>query len=338
MQQNRSRDDWEETARANAATLEKKIEELEAEYAGLFSDLTGIFVKRNYRSFWERVKEINELFKTLKPLKREDRERSWNQLHNLCERVKREQNEGWEKRKRASQEEQDIIFRLVKDAHNWSEGAKEIRDIDQGRLCLTQAMDRLKGNKQILKEDHDHCFNAWKEANEALRHGRERVSENNWSNVRSDIQDILHKAQYGDPYEAQEDIKSCQTTTLKSTVLTSAKFEEARSLLDLAWKTASERIAKTKEEKRRRGEEWRDRQKSHVERWQANIEKAESTISRVLDQIRNCERMRDEASTGEFAGTVQGWIDEKEGFIKDVEGNIREWERKIRETEDKLNN
>jgi len=33
--------------------------------------------KRNYASFWAQVKEINNLFKTLKPLSRDDRAELW---------------------------------------------------------------------------------------------------------------------------------------------------------------------------------------------------------------------------------------------------------------------
>lgn len=46
--------------------------------------------KRNYAKFWKTVKEINYLFKTLKPLSQEDRKKLWEYFSGLCISVKEE--------------------------------------------------------------------------------------------------------------------------------------------------------------------------------------------------------------------------------------------------------
>ncbi len=328
--------EWDEQAKANAATLEGKIRLLEATETGFITDLTEIFVNRDYGKFWGQVKETNELFKSLKPIKKEDREQLWERLNRVCEEVKRKQNQEYETKGKASKSEKDIIRDLVKQAHNWGDGARETEDIRQGNSRLRQAMDKLKGNRVLLKQDHEECFQAWEEAKNALNYGRERILENNWNHIHSDINDILHKAQYGNPYEAQDDIKEFNKSTMKGVSLSSGKYQEARDLLDLAWRTASERIAEEKRGKNSRAEEWRSRQESHIERWQTSIEKAEATISRIQDEIRDCGRMQSEAATSEFADTVQGWIYEKEEKIRVREDSIRDLEGKIRDVEQKL--
>jgi hypothetical protein len=53
----------------NATKIERELDVLKSGHQG--------FLNRRYKEFWEHVKQIHELFKTLKPLHREDRERLW---------------------------------------------------------------------------------------------------------------------------------------------------------------------------------------------------------------------------------------------------------------------
>jgi hypothetical protein len=49
-------------------------------------------VQRNYADFWRHAKEISNLFKELKPLRRKDREELWSKFSSTCDELKASQN------------------------------------------------------------------------------------------------------------------------------------------------------------------------------------------------------------------------------------------------------
>jgi hypothetical protein len=61
-------EDFHAASAGNADQIDGVIDDLR-------SDLNG----RRFADFWKGVRRVNELFKTLKPLKREDRERLWSE-------------------------------------------------------------------------------------------------------------------------------------------------------------------------------------------------------------------------------------------------------------------
>jgi len=90
---------------------------------------------------------------------------------------------------------------------------------------------------------------------------------------------------------------------------------EIYDTLSDAWNRATSRIVEIKEEKRRKREEWlqrqeerkrkyeewRERMESNIERWENNIEKAEEYISRLEEQIDRLEEDEANARTDEYA-------------------------------------
>jgi len=83
-------------------------------------------------------------------------------------------------------------------------------------------------------------------------------------------------------------------------------------------------------------EEWVERNREHLDRWHAQIDKGEDMIERLKGQIDHCEDLKTDATSDDFADQVQGWIDEKERIIDDIESrNSEPWE-KIRDVEARL--
>lgn len=90
---------------------------------------------------------------------------------------------------------------------------------------------------------------------------------------------------------------------------------EIYDTLSDAWNRATSRIVEIKEEKRRKREEWlqrqeerkrkyeewRERMESNIERWENNIEKAEEYISRLEEQIDRLKEEEANARTDEYA-------------------------------------
>jgi hypothetical protein len=62
---------WKAQCRENARILETEINRLQSDYI----DPLGFWCQ--YREFWVHARRISAMFKTLKPLFREDREQLW---------------------------------------------------------------------------------------------------------------------------------------------------------------------------------------------------------------------------------------------------------------------
>ncbi|KXK23074.1 MAG: hypothetical protein QY327_05555 [Fimbriimonadaceae bacterium] len=85
-------------------------------------------------------------------------------------------------------------------------------------------------------------------------------------------------------------------------------------------------------------EEWVERNREHLDRWHAQIDKGEDMIEKLKGQIDHCEDLKADARSDDFADQVQGWIEEKERIIDDIESRNAELWEKIRDVEARLRN
>jgi hypothetical protein len=75
---------------------------------------------------------------------------------------------------------------------------------------------------------------------------------------------------------------------------------------------------------------------SHMERWAELLEKNESVIAKLEQQIEQCEEMEANARGEDFAATVRGWIEEKMDKIRDIRHTNEELEERIESVKTKL--
>jgi hypothetical protein len=74
----------------------------------------------------------------------------------------------------------------------------------------------------------------------------------------------------------------------------------------------------------------------HIQRWAELLEKNESVISSLEQQIEECEQMEANARSDDFAGTVRGWIEDKMEKIRDIRRTNEELEERIESVKGKL--
>ncbi|MFA4880972.1 MAG: hypothetical protein WC650_05120 [Candidatus Doudnabacteria bacterium] len=302
--------------------------------------------------FWDKVKDINNLFKELKPLKREDREQLWAEFQSLIDLRKNAQ----EKIADHSKALRDHILVLISRADGKAGVAENASQFADANDELQEAMSMMKdgwhgGNwieglasalflsffpeAKLLKSDREQCFEKWHQAKETLKNRREQIYERNFDRVMSAARSAFNVANVGDPYEALDAVKSVNTE-LKDTEMFKPQQEEIRSYLEDVWQKAISRIEAMKDEKRRKQEEWERRQEDHIQRWSEIIERKQDQISRLEDNIRRNEDKYGEA-TGDFASVVEGWISEGEQKIRELTADIGNLERKISDVQSKLN-
>lgn len=147
-------------AKENATKIEKEIQYLSMlrDSARGYSDSKN----RNYSSFWAQVKEIDILFKSLKPLSREDREKLWNEKGSLCASVKEEIEETNKKRMSKSYglyaqiHEYLYTYCMVDCFPNYP----RVENLIENGKCLKKAGIMLHENKaEMLSEHKQMIFN-----------------------------------------------------------------------------------------------------------------------------------------------------------------------------------
>lgn len=102
-------------------------------------------IDRDYGSFWRHVKEINGLFRELKPLRRSDRETLWTELSSICDETKQTQQEEREERECRSN---DIKNSILSDIHS-----AEVQDLFGFDPPDVEEMKRLSDVLQDAREE-----------------------------------------------------------------------------------------------------------------------------------------------------------------------------------------
>jgi hypothetical protein len=130
---------WKERCRENARNLETEINRLQSDY----SDLLGLFW-RHYDEFWAHARRISEMFKTLKPLFREDRERLWSAYSTACEEMNGAQAREREARLNDSREKRSLVVSKIREAYFQAKEAADSAEFAQADALLSEALAWMK--------------------------------------------------------------------------------------------------------------------------------------------------------------------------------------------------
>ncbi|MGH9822002.1 MAG: hypothetical protein ACREDR_01915 [Blastocatellia bacterium] len=176
-----------------------------------------------YKEFWEHVKEIHQLFKTLKPLFREDRERLWTRFDEICKQTKDAQTREQNARKNNSQWKRRIVESKITAAYQAVHYAQDTDELRRARGLLSEAREIMKdswdglghiggftpfaaqGPLILTREDREACWQHWKEVEDylnqrwrAFSEERDRVLSNNYAHFKSQPNHAQNVAYNGD--------------------------------------------------------------------------------------------------------------------------------------------
>ncbi|MBN1638688.1 MAG: hypothetical protein JW866_06965 [Ignavibacteriales bacterium] len=119
--------------------------------------------ERIYKDFWNHVKEINKLFKSTRPLLKEDREMLWNRLGNICNEARiRQSNESTERKVESKSHYEDIMSLISSSRVNTFFGfdTPDIEEMKRLGNMLKRASKKLSENKhRMLPKHKQECFN-----------------------------------------------------------------------------------------------------------------------------------------------------------------------------------
>jgi hypothetical protein len=118
-------------------------------------------LQRDYRAFWAHVKEINELFKTLKPLDRNEIGRLREKMNNICENTKNKQQQEIDNRNHKSKQHRDWIIKQAESCRPIQfifiqSNVEEMKDAGRRLKEIGQYLSRYK--EEMTYEDKAECF------------------------------------------------------------------------------------------------------------------------------------------------------------------------------------
>ena len=126
------------------------------------------------------------MFRTLKPLFREDRERLWAAYSTACEEMKQAQARERESERADSREKRDLVMSKIREAYFQAKEAADSAEFAEVDALLSEALAWMKNGWEsfntitqlispilssgiMTREDREECWAEWKEAQTLLR-------------------------------------------------------------------------------------------------------------------------------------------------------------------------
>jgi len=146
--------DFDEKAQANAKAIESAIQSLAGGHWDSF--------KRQYKEFWAHAREVSDMFKTLKPLRHEEREGLWKKFSSVCEEVKSKQQSEHDNRKFKSEQHRSDIIREAESARPCSLFGLDPPDVAEmkalGRVLRNAGTMLSRYKEEMFGEHKQECF------------------------------------------------------------------------------------------------------------------------------------------------------------------------------------
>ncbi len=350
------RERWIQLAKANAEVIRAEVTRIKAR----LEDRDHI----HFAEFWAQARDITSMFKTFKPLEVEEREHLWAEFHALCEATRSLQEDHRIRTKRASKRKKAAVEALIQEASAIVQGEDGDRDLDRAQAILNKALDLMKASPakeklpaavpesaepsaespeededidaiRLIRSDREACWKQWVEVREAVKVLRKAMRSEVAKTVKEEASEILTAAEQDDPHDVQNRVKTMQQE-LKTSPLSNNEREKVREMLRIAWEKASDRIGDEKQEKKRKHQEWAERMKEHLVRWETTVLKNDVVHGRIRSEIVDLEE-RVEASRDEAQNEkMLGWIREKGERLEKLEAAKAELEEKVRVVRSKL--
>lgn len=338
--------EWNRRCEANTTQLREAVKELEKRF------------ERGDRQLRDEVQKVAGLFRSLKPLDREEQPRLWEQFNTLRDRM-RQERESFQARQEENARRLEEAIKHLENQHSLSWLNEIARDasrlmampegerVDFGAIWrdTKDVQELFKQCKPLRRDEHDRLWNR-------LNRFRDRVRE--FQNLHRSRYDDDCKDNYNRIYNAIQELQStynlgwgqswCGQGSLKGF---SADAREVAELFKTCkplrkdqreelWNFFNKVRDKANEARDLLQEQWRNGQRERIQHFHSLVEKNEDYIAHLQGQIEANEERRDSARSFDFANTVQGWIDEKRDKIREVEARNSELLDKIADMERRL--
>lgn len=300
----------------------------------------------HFKSFWTQAKLVRSLLSDLKPLRREDRDRYFQQLGELCEILKaREADYRLDRRTRSDQAERGVRHDLHA-ASLLAKAANSPEELRQADAMLQDIREQLASRdphgpaSQMSPDARDGLWKEFHEARQALHFRRVWLQDLDYGQLRGPVAEIERDAGRDNPFEIFRRIRELQQQ-VSGAFLSKLQRDELRSDLQEAWRHASLRADEWRKERDQKHQEYLERKEARRRKltetesmFEEMIERKRQTIAKIEE---NLERNRGrEIWNDGYGEKVQGWIEEDEEKLSSIEADIRGLEQKLESVRDQL--
>jgi hypothetical protein len=334
------RERWTQLAKANAEVIRGDIERLNA-----MVDAEG---QPSYAEFWAQAREVSEKFKSFKPMEVEERESLWSSFRTLCEMTRTRQEDGRVKLRAQSRRLREELEATIEQASALLESAQSNQDLAPVQTLLNKALDAMKTAPkrpavsseesapgpdaievpQLLREDREACWGRWLAVREGLKARRQQARGEAIEAFVAQANKLLERSEQDEPMEVQKLIRELQQE-LKGTRLTQTQRDRLRDVLRSAWSKCSERIGQAREERRKAHDEWVERMKQHLARWETTIIKNRRLLGRIQAEIDDLRDRSERSGDADQSAKLSGWIEEKKERHLAIEETTKTLEEKV---------
>ena len=334
------RERWTQLAKANAEVIRGEIERLKA--------TVDSGDQPSYAEFWAQAREVSEKFKSFKPMEVEERETLWSDFRALCEATRSRQEDGRAKLRNESRQLREQLEKAIEQASALLEAAQSSQDLGSVQTLLNEVLDAMKtrprkpalaaeGDEegstpeqrpQLLREDREACWSAWLAVRERLKDRRQQARSRAIGEFVARAEELLERSERDEPMEIQRLIRELQQE-LKGARLTQGQRDKLRDILRSAWTKCSERIAETREERKKAHEEWIERMTQHLARWETTIIKNRRLLARIQAEIDSLHERSERSGDPDQSSKFSAWIKEKQERYLAIEETTKTLEEKV---------
>jgi len=296
--------------------------------------------------FAAHARSVQNLFNTLHPLDRSERESLWERYQEAwtnhkahlarmiadSEEVFRELNS---KMDCLDLSPDGLIFGSEMFGRaDWEGMATKLSTV---KALLDEVESKIRSDSQLTGKHRYELFQKLHDNRYALRQAQEWT----WSELSDRAEELYNEAYYAietmPPREALQVFKENQKLVMALYLRRSDK-EKFHSWFQELWQKLQARFDERRHEYEQRKAEWRARQEAGLERLLEAREKVEAFIEKLESNIQANRDRQASAYSSDFADRVGEWIREDEEKLEDARHSLEELKRKIEDAGERLQN
>lgn len=309
---------WQQVADEYAARMNQVISALESEF-------WPHTVSGSFRTFWPRVRELNEQVRTAPAIRLEDKLALQRRLNELCQRARRDQKA---LQRQNAMQKQELLAAVTFARESIAEAAtaEEAQQVRAELSALRQRIGELDAS--FRREDRQEIWNAWQGANQAAWERVNALWAANEAFLASLLDESQRRLEAGDPRAAKEQVKFFHE---------GARLRECshRALRTLRGRAHS-LWAEADDVARRKHEAYLTNVGKRLTHWRAVRERHTRARADMAQQIAELEQRAASAPTDVGAALVRGQLAERRRALAAIDAADRDLQKQIDAAESTL--